>query len=257
MYARLLLCIALSLPACSDARPEARGATTAALATTHEPVWHDVRGLRVLEVTRGPRDAKLPAVVILHGRGDVAHTGWIEGFEVQARYFFPQAPLPFGDGYSWFHYSASAGVDKLAEDIAERAEQLAGAIETLTDDRPTQGKPIVSGFSQGAMLSYALALLHPERIAQAVPVAGLLPQPLYADLPKSGVRYPPIFALHGTEDTLVPFDLDATMVQRLQTKGMHVNLQEYPGVRHSLRPEMRAYMLERIRAGIDAQRAAH
>jgi phospholipase/carboxylesterase len=254
-----LAVLTTALLGCSKSPPDSRTAalTTPAVesqASLAGPVWREAAGLRVLEVTRGPQRGKLPTVVIIHGRGDTAHARWIDGFDEPARYYFPQAPLPFHDGYSWFQYSARSGVDQLAEDIEDAAKQLAKAIGVLTRAQPTQGKVIVAGFSQGAMLSYALALRHPDQIALAAPVAGLLPAALYEGLPEQGVRYPPIFAIHGDADSVVPFEYASQMTQTLRDKGMQIYLEAVPDLGHSLSGRMQRYMLDRLRQGIESQR---
>ena len=45
------------------------------------------------------------------------------------------------------------------------------------------GKVVVTGFSQGGMLSYALALHHPELIEYALPISGMLPEVLWPTTP--------------------------------------------------------------------------
>jgi phospholipase/carboxylesterase len=213
-------------------------------------------GLRYLEVVQGAssRDEKLPMIVFIHGRGDSAHPGWIEGFPLRARFIFPEAPDPFeGGGFSWFHYSVRDTDDAtLARDMGERADQLARMLDELQRRRPTQGKPIVAGFSQGGMLSYALALRHPEAVAFVLPIAGMLPDPLFAEVPRAGVRYPPVRALHGRDDDVVAFARTQHMVDTLKARGLDIALDSYPGVRHFISDPMRTRMHELIAAAATA-----
>jgi phospholipase/carboxylesterase len=128
----------------------------------------------------------------------------------------PQAPTPYSDGFSWFGYSAAGGQPaELAVGIAVASDRLAAAIGRLTRGLPTRGRVIVTGFSQGGMLSYALALRSPALFELALPMSGLLPASLWPDRPEPGVRYPPIRACHGTADTLVPFEPAHALVAAL------------------------------------------
>jgi phospholipase/carboxylesterase len=223
----------------------------------NEPVRRTVAGLRLLEITIGSTDAAanatLPLIVFIHGRGDVAHAEWIAGVHTPGRYVFPQAKTPHGRGFSWFLYNGlGPATAQLAADLEVCAGELATLLAALRAERPASGKAIVSGFSQGGVLSYALALLHPDQVALAVPIAGLLPEPLFAKLPKPGVRYPPIHALHGTEDNIVPIDAAALLTDTLHARGIDITLQRFAGLGHEVPEQVRARVFERIRGGIDA-----
>ena len=84
----------------------------------------------------------------------------------------------------------------------------------------------VIGFSQGAALAYAFALLHPERVRALVGLAGFLPDGVAAFLGSSQPlrRQPalPVFIAHGTQDELVPVTLARRSVEMLQQAGAEV-----------------------------------
>lgn len=199
-------------------------------------------GLRYLELVSSDasEDESLPLIVFLHGRGDRAHSAWIDGLSVRARFVFPEAPLPFGDGFSWFAFSIT-GSDPatLARDVAERATQLAGLLDALARKYPTRGKPIVAGFSQGAMLTFALALEHPDAIALGLPIAGMIPEPLLQRALQNGARIAKLRALHGTSDHVIAFAPTASATEQLRARGHDVQLQAFPATDHTLSPAMR------------------
>jgi phospholipase/carboxylesterase len=105
--------------------------------------------------------------------------------------------------------------------------------------RPTRGLPIVAGFSQGGMLSYALALRAPDRLRLAIPIAGELPDPLWPAQPASGKRLP-IRALHGTADVVIEIDGARKLVERMKSLSYDATLREFPGATHTITPEMQA-----------------
>ena len=153
----------------------------------------------------------------------------------------PQAPLPYGDGFSW---SATRAIEaegpngeSLARDLEARADDIAAAVETLRRARPTEGAPVVAGFSQGGMLSFTLAVRHPKAFRAFMPIAGLLPMVLWPQGPApEGAA--PILALHGTADTLVPIEPARGAIQHLAQKGYTAELREYEGIGHSITPAM-------------------
>ena len=78
------------------------------------------------------------------------------------------------------------------------------------------------GFSQGAALVSAMALLHPERIGRLGVLAGFVPsgaESLAAQRPLSGKS---VFVAHGTLDDRVNVELARHSVQVLQEAGASV-----------------------------------
>jgi phospholipase/carboxylesterase len=226
-----------------DAAPDASG-------------WGVAGGLRYLEIIRGGAkpNEKLPLLLVIHGLGDKPHHGWLEAVDVDSkikvRMILPQAPTPHGGGFSWFPYRAGTlDQAELARGISAAAERLARMLEVLQTQRPTRGKALVSGFSQGGMLSYALALSHPELFAYALPISGMLPGQLWpiAAAP-AGVVYPPLRALHGTADTVVRFAVDDELVKRLRELGYTAELVPFEGVPHAITREMSAVVRSTLSA---------
>jgi phospholipase/carboxylesterase len=243
----LALCTALC--ACARERPPASSQTApaapapAGFTPPDESGFGRVGELVYLEEILG--DAKptdtLPMLVLIHGRGDKPARGWLPlSLAEPVRVIMPQAPLPFGEGFSWFAIRAIEATgpraDELAQQMGERADQLHAALDVLRAQRPTRGLPIAAGFSQGGMLSYTLAVRHPEAFRALLPIAGLLPDALWPKAAPSNP--PPIRAMHGTADTLVPIDAARAAVRHLTQTGYQAELREFEGVPHSITPEM-------------------
>lgn len=198
----------------------------------------------LVETTGGAKaDARLPMVIAIHGLGDrpEAFKRLFTRFPGQVRLIVPRAPLPYGKGTSWFRIERPPGA-KMLGDMRSSTARLARLIEVVTRRYPTRGKPVVTGFSQGGMLSFALAVAHPKLIAGAVPVAGMLPRAMW---PKVG-PVAPIRAVHGTADNRVPYAAaEATVVHLLDLKG-DVGLQPFVGVKHRVPGVVRAAAFEAI-----------
>jgi phospholipase/carboxylesterase len=185
--------------------------------------------------------------VALHGLGDrpAAFAGLLSDFDKPARIAFPRAPDPWGSGYTWFPYRDGPDENELARGIAAAAKRVAGAVESLTRDAPTS-EVIVTGFSQGGMLSFALAVLRPELFVRSIPISGMLPKPLWPSGSAGPARLPAIVALHGVEDPRVPIGSTRRAVAALSAHGYHAELFEFESVGHSVSPEMRRKLLEEL-----------
>jgi phospholipase/carboxylesterase len=204
-----------------------------------------------VEVVTGGAQASdpLPMVVAIHGLGDKpsAFVDLFRALPAKVRVVAPAGPSPHGPGFSWFDVRGASNPDSLAPGIAKAADALAAWIAQLAAQRPTVGKPVVTGFSQGGMLSFALAIRHPQLIAAAIPVAGALPKALW---PESAVasQLPAITALHGAADTRVPYDGAKLLVAHLETLGWAAKLQSFEGVAHRIPEPVRAALYAAIEA---------
>jgi phospholipase/carboxylesterase len=188
----------------------------------------------------GSIDDELPLVVLLHGRGSrpsIPYAGMAG--DPPVRVFSPRAPDRLGKGFTWFAtWSTSGQTELLARSIVGRADELAPAIQAYSKLRPTRGKPIVAGFSQGGILTYALVTRYPHLFAAAFPVAGWIPEANLPKRPKEGSTYPLIHAMHGTIDETVPFAEGRATVEALGRLGIKVEFTTVPGVAHDVTPEM-------------------
>lgn len=199
-------------------------------------------GLRYIEAVYGARrDARLPMVVSLHGMGDRPRKPF-DQFAPAARFILLRAPDPYGDGFAWMPFQFGEGDDPdgaMARAILRATRMVEAAVAELRARRPTHGKPIFTGVSQGGMLAFAMALYAPERVRVAVPLAGALPPTLWpTGRPAASLRAPPIVALHGGADETVPIEPAARLVEHLQGLGYRARLRRFPGVGHGLSEAM-------------------
>lgn len=198
---------------------------------------HRIAGLYVLEVVLGhvDIDAALPLVVMLHGRGDRPRVpgGPFGGTSMPMRLLLPRAPKPLGNGFTWLPVSVTEGRhDVLAATLQERAAQLRQVILRFREMRPTLGEPIVTGFSQGAMLTFALTILHPDVVKVSMPIAGWLPPQLLPLRPPPPQRRPRIRSIHGSADPVVRIQPTRQLIRSLRALGYEIDWVEEPGVAH-------------------------
>lgn len=203
--------------------------------------------LQRLEQVYGTEAPDLPIVIAVHGLGDrpESFARLFASYPGSARVIIPAAPRPHGEGGSWFTVNLQDPSDptRLAS-MEEAAEQLATLARELRERYPRAPAPILTGFSQGGLLSYLVAVRHPGLIRRAVPVSGWLPEPFWPRTAAPGA--PPIRGLHGDEDKRIPLGPTRDAVAALSARGWDASLETFPGVGHSLSPEMRARLYELI-----------
>jgi phospholipase/carboxylesterase len=248
----LAACGWLALGAC-DARehPAAQGLVEGAT---------DAQLERLELVTGGARaDDALPLVVAIHGLGDTP-SGLVplfEGFPLAARVVLPRAPTPHAGGGSWFPLPWDRGGEAAFErGVAAAAAQLAALLETLPRERPTEGRPVVTGFSQGGILAFALATTRPDLVSAAIPIAGGLPRGLWPRALPRGASAVRLRALHGRNDEVLPPQPTEALVAHLRRLGFDAELRLFPGTGHALSPEMLRDYHALLRDAIQGVRAA-
>jgi phospholipase/carboxylesterase len=224
------------------------------------PPWATAAGLPYREVVLGGADPDqpLPMIVAIHGLGDGPDNfqHLLDGFAEPVRVILPRGldEVPEG-GWSWFPRRArDPDVEALAEGMRSAADRIAAGVRELTTTRPTVGKPVVTGFSQGGMLTFTLAVHHPALFGQAIVVGGFLPPPLVPAAPVEAGATPPIVVLHGTADVAVPLAPTQAAVEALVERGVRVELVPYEGAGHMIGVAMRRDLHDRLTDAVLAER---
>ncbi len=203
-----------------------------------EGIWY-----AEVELGEVPEGVPLPLVFIFHGRGDVPRIpgGPFGRVPTPMRVIVPRGPLALGSGFAWARSSVTQNRhDELARDVFAITDHLIRLIDHVQATRPTAGTPVVTGFSQGAIVAWTLALRFPDQIGLAIPIAGWVLPENRPDV----LRASPTRAMHGTEDPIVRIEPTRQWVQALLASGNEVGWLEFPGVEHTVTPEMNAQFEE-------------
>lgn len=202
-------------------------------------------GVDFIELFPGDANESAPLVVAVHGMGDKPDS-WIETwktFPAKAQIVLPRAFTKYGDGYSWFELRDGMSDAELGAEVGAAEAKLWKGIAKLAGPR----RVIVTGFSQGGILSFAMASRHVDKVAFAFPVSGSCPGPL---LPKDDAKAAPLIAFHGTNDNVLAFKWGQSAVNAFKERGNDATLKVYPGVGHTMTPEMRADLWAEIQKAL-------
>jgi phospholipase/carboxylesterase len=211
-------------------------------------------GVHELVTANGDPTKPLPLVIALHGLGDrgSSYLSLFAGLPVAVRVVALDGPLPFGTakdgpsgGHSWFD-RVEGGLERAGPGIIASAKRVADAIAVLRAARPTRGPVVVTGFSQGGALSYAVATRHPESVDAAFPIGGWLPHDVWPNDLGAAKKKPKIRGFHGLDDTRVPIDSARELVEALTKSGYDAQLDEEPDVAHSVSRKERTKLFAEI-----------
>jgi len=177
------------------------------------------------------------ALVLLHGRGADEHDLFplLDALDPGRRLsgFTPRAPLSLPPGGAHWYVVPRVGFP----DPASFAESLAALAEWF-DALPFPADRIVlGGFSQGAVMSYALGLgAGRPRPAALVALSGFVPV-VDGWQPDLAPPFPPIAVAHGTQDPVIGVDFGRRARALLEEAGAGVLYRESP-IGHWVDPDL-------------------
>jgi phospholipase/carboxylesterase len=184
-----------------------------------------------------------PLIVLLHGYG--SHEGdlfsFADSLNKHALIVSVRAPirLPWG-GFAWYNIQFDNSPKRWADPDEAKAAltQLDAFIDEVTEAYQTQkGNCTILGFSQGAILSYAYSLLHPEKIKHVLALSGYIFQDIMpATIPITAQQKLEYFVMHGTEDPVIPIDWARKSVAALEGMQLRHTYREYP-MPHGISPQ--------------------
>ena len=174
------------------------------------------------------------SLVLLHGRGADERDLYplLDALDPERRLrgLTPRAPLALPPGGR--HWYRLAGIptpdaDTFWPSFTELAELLDGL----------QAPVVLGGFSQGAVMSYALGLGRgpAKRPAALMPLSGFMPTVDGLDLDLNELDGFPVAIAHGTFDEVIPVDYSRAARDVLAAAGADVAYQEAP-LGHTIDP---------------------
>jgi phospholipase/carboxylesterase len=186
---------------------------------------------------------KNPLILLLHGYGSNEADLFSFADELPDEYYIISARAPYDlqyGSYAWYSINFDADQNKFSDNDQARISRdtIAGFIDELVANYPIDTNDVnLVGFSQGSILSYAVALSYPEKINKVVAMSGYLNLEIASeDYLKNNLSKLKIFASHGTVDQVIPIDWARKTPAILEKLGVAITYKEYP-VGHGVAPQ--------------------
>jgi phospholipase/carboxylesterase len=175
-----------------------------------------------------------PLLLMLHGIGSNEEDLFGLAPYLDGRFLVAsaRAPVVMGPGsYGWFNIEFTPrGMLADIEQAKKSLGALPGFVDELVEAYGADGARVyLMGFSQGAMMSLALALVEPERIAGAVLMSGRFPaQALEHEPDASALAGKPFMVTHGLYDPVLPVAEGRVVRDKLKQLAVELTYREYP-----------------------------
>ncbi len=186
---------------------------------------------------------KNPILLLLHGYGSNEDDLFSFSTELPEDYYIISARAPFDmqyKSYAWYAINFDADENKFSDhnQARESRDLIAVFIDELIANYPIDSARVtLIGFSQGAILSYAVALSYPEKVQRVVAMSGYLnPEIIKEDYLKNTFSNLTIFASHGTVDQVIPVVWGRKAKPFLENLGIKITYKEYP-MGHGVSPQ--------------------
>ena len=188
-------------------------------------------------------EGKPPVLFMLHGYGSNEEDLFSFAPELQQKLCVisvraPYTLQPFG--YAWYAINFDAQQGKWSDDeqaVESREKILKFIDEACKTYGLDENRISLLGFSQGTILSYAVALSYPEKIRNVVALSGYINEGIllegYADKKHDGLS---IYASHGQVDQVIPPEWAQKAPDFLNALGVEHVYEEFP-VGHGVAPQ--------------------
>ncbi len=186
---------------------------------------------------------KNPLLLLLHGYGSNDADLFSFATELPDEYYVVAARAPYDlqyGSYAWYAINFDAAENKFSdvEQAKESRDLIVKFIAELVQTFPIDDQNItLVGFSQGSILSYAVALSYPEKIKRVVAMSGYVnPEMAVNNYAQNDFSNLSIFASHGTVDQVIPIDWARKVKPFLDNLKIENVYKEYP-VGHGVAPQ--------------------
>jgi phospholipase/carboxylesterase len=194
----------------------------------------------VTSVLREPESTPRGALILTHGRGaDPYDLEPLLDILDPARRFLgilPRGPLLLPPGGHHWYIVPRVGFPDLTTFVASFRDLAEHLSSVLDDHGLSWDRTVVGGFSQGAVMSYAIALGAGQlRPLGVLAFSGFLPSVEGFDLALADRAGLPVSISHGTLDPVIPLTFGRDARDRLTAAGLAVRYREDP-VGHTITP---------------------
>lgn len=203
-----------------------------------------MKNLSLYHITR-PSSLKenAPTLIMLHGYGSDENDLFSFASELPKELFIisiraPYPMHPFGN--AWYAINFDADQNKWSDDEQAKSsrDKIAQFIDEAIDHYPIDKNNVnLLGFSQGTILSYAVALSYPEKINNVIALSGYINLDIITDgFEKKDLSKLNFYCSHGSLDQVIPIEWARRTPEILKhLKVKHV-YEEFP-VGHGVSPQ--------------------
>jgi len=184
-----------------------------------------------------------PLLIMLHGYGSDENDLFSFANELPEELFIisvkaPYQMQPYGNAWYAINFDADRGKWNDNDQAKESLELIATFIdEAVNNYAVNKNNVTLLGFSQGTILSYAVALKHPQKVKNIVALSGYINQDILPeDIKQKDYSNLDFYCSHGSVDQVIPVDWARQTTPFLSSLNIKNTYSEFP-VGHGVAPQ--------------------
>ncbi len=184
-----------------------------------------------------------PLLILCHGYGSDENDLFSFASELPEELFIislraPYAMQPYGNAWYAINFDAEKGKWSDDEQAKESRDQIANFIDYACKTYPVNKDNVnLLGFSQGTILSYAVALTYPEKVKNVIALSGYInPNIVPENLQEKNYSKLDFYCSHGSADQVIPLDWARQAPKFLKSLNIKHQYAEFP-VGHGVSPQ--------------------
>ncbi len=186
---------------------------------------------------------KSPAIIMLHGYGSDENDLFSFASELPDNFAIislkaPIALQPYGNAWYTIHFDNVDGNWSDDKQAVESKELVVKCIDEIISSYNVDSDNItLLGFSQGTILSFAVALSCPEKIKNVIGLSGYINEAIFKEnYSKNDFSKLNVYSSHGSADQVIPVEWARKTKPFLQNLGVKCEYSEFP-VGHGVAPQ--------------------
>lgn len=207
-------------------------------------------------IRKSTRKANTPLLIMLHGYGSDENDLFSFANELPEDFFIISARAPYTlqpYGHAWYaiNFDADKGKWNDNEQAKQSRDLIARFIDEVVEAYPVNKNNVtLLGFSQGTILSYAVALTYPEKVKNIVALSGYINKDILPeDIESKDYTNLDFYCSHGSVDQVIPVDWARQTTPFLNQFKIKHSYSEFP-VGHGVAPqnfyELREWLTNKI-----------
>ncbi len=201
-------------------------------------------------------NGKAPLLIMLHGYGSDENDLFSFASELPKELFIisvkaPYALQPFGNAWFAINFDNENGKWSDHDQAIQSRDTLAVFIDEVCEAYPVDSENVtLLGFSQGTILSYAVALTYPDKVKNIIALSGYFNKDIMPDnIHDTDYSKLDFYCSHGSVDQVIPIAWARKTPAILDSLKIKYKYSEFP-VGHGVAPqnfyELREWLKERI-----------
>lgn len=183
-----------------------------------------------------------PLLLLFHGYGSDENDLFSFASELPEEFLIisakaPYPMQPFGNAWYAINFDAEKGKWSDNEQAKQSRDLIANFIdEILAKYNADSDNVTLLGFSQGAILSYAVAFTYPEKVKNVIALSGYVNPDLFELKAPKTYKNLNFYCSHGSVDQVIPVDWARQTKPFMEQLGTNYKYSEFP-VGHGVAPQ--------------------